>query len=80
MLKTFKWIYGLGKKQERQRIEIMMLRHRGKKPNYPTNEGGWALEQYNRRMTEWVAQNQLIQDTMYPTDRKKMKIMGLEDE
>jgi hypothetical protein len=70
MLKTFKWIYNLGKKHERRRIELLIQEYRKDKPIQPTfasdEKDERSLELYDRQLAVWYEVSETLANLTNP--------------
>lgn len=57
MIKTLKWVYGLGVKHERMRIKLLIADARKTKPNKPNSSDKGDLDRFNRAEAVWYEVN-----------------------
>lgn len=81
MIKTLKWIYELGKKHERRRLELFLAEHKSNRPPEPKEDSEkWERKNYEMDEARWFAQNELLEELFRPVYREQIVRRPIDEE
>ena len=74
MIKTLQWIYALGVKAERHRIELLIKANDRQKPERPTDSARTdTLKKYDFDMAVWREVNQRLNQLLWPVTMRTVE-------